>query len=415
MRISILTQFYPPEFGAAAVYWNQLAEQFADAGHEVIVLTSVPNYPTGIVPDEYRRRLFYKEHNGRITVLRVNIYASPHKSTVTRLLNPITFMIMSSLRGTFMLRPDVLIVESHPLFVCLAAGWLKLVKRSPILLNVSDLWPESAVATGALRADSLIVKGAERVERWAYKNAAHIIAMTRGVEEGINKVHRQPKRVTMLYNSVDLEKFRPNMELEGNALRKRYGLEGQFVAAHVGNMSLTYDFDLILNVAAQLPEITFIFAGSGSQESYLREQLSNRQLSNVKMLGILSYSEMPALWACADVCLIALGDHSVAGGTMPAKLFEAMATGTPIVAAIRGEAEFVLKETGAGIPTPIGDPQGMIEALHALSKNPYMLTKMSQAGRAYAEAHLSPQHSRDTFLNLINHIIYSNSLKYIND
>jgi glycosyltransferase involved in cell wall biosynthesis len=274
----------------------------------------------------------------------------------------------------------------------------------PILLNVSDLWPESAVATGALRAESTIVKLAERIERWAYQDAAHIIGMTRGVEAGINAVLRHPERVTLLYNSVDLQQFRAGLTAEREAMRQRFGLVGQFVAAHVGNMSLTYDFDLILAVAAALPQITFIFAGGGSQAGYLTEQLALRQLPNVKMLGMLPYQDMPALWAAMDVSLIALGDHSVAGGTMPAKLFEAMATGTPIVAAIRGEAEQVLRETGAGIPTPIGDSAAMVAALRKLLESPDQLQQMSQGGRTYAEQHLSPQYAKHVFLNIINDI-----------
>ncbi len=401
MRIIILTHFYSPEFGASAVYWTRLARLFADDGHQVTILTGVPNYPSGIILEDYRKRLFYREQNGPITVLRVRVYASPKKSMGARLLNQISFMVMAALRGTFMHHADALIVESHPLLVCLAAGWIKRLKRMPIILNVSDLWPESALATGALRPGSLSVKVAEWVERSAYRNAAHIMAMTRGVEEGIIKVYPHPERVTMLYNSVDLDQFRPGLEAEGRAIRHRFGLEGQFVAAHVGNMSLTYDFNLILDVAHKLPQITFIFAGGGSQELYLREQLADRKIPNVKMLGLLPYHDMPALWAATDICLIALGDHSVAGGTMPAKLFEAMATGTPIVAAIRGEAEAVLNETGAGIPTPIGDPLAMTKVLQTLFDDPQRLQKMSRSGRSYAEQHLSPQHAKSIFLDIV--------------
>jgi len=183
-------------------------------------------------------------------------------------------------------------------------------------------------------------------------------------------------------------------------MRQRFGLDTQFVAAHIGNMSLTYDFDLILEVAARLPEVTFVFAGGGSQEPYLRAQITKRELRNVKMLGLLPYEDMPALWAATDVCLIALGDHSVAGGTMPAKLFEAMASGTPIVAAIRGEAELVLKETGAGIPTAIGAPLAMVDALQTLLRHPEQRQRMSHAGRAYAEQHLSPIRAKQAFLDL---------------
>ena len=405
MQITILTQYYPPEFGAASIYWGKLAQLLADDGHQITVLTSVPNYPTGIIPNDYRGKWFFREHDGAVNIIRVSVFATPKKNPRTRLLNQISFMCMAAIRGTFSRRADVLIVESHPLFVCLTAGWLKRIKGMPIVLNVSDLWPESAVATGALRPDSLIVKIAEHVERWAYSDATHIIAMTRGVQDGINKVHQRPERVTMLYNSVDLDRFRSVTEAARAAIRKRFGLEGQFVAAHVGNMSLTYDLNLILNVAAELPEITFVFAGGGSQQDYLSERIATLKLANVRMLGLLPYEEMPAFWAVTDICLIALGDHSVAGGTMPAKLFEAMATGTPIVAAIRGEGEGVLREAGAGIPTPIGDVQMMTDAVRSLYRNPQQLQKISAAGQTYAKQHFSMQHSKRAFLDVIENVL----------
>src|SRR5262245_23450001 len=246
MRIWILTQYYPPEFGAVAVRLSRFARMLVADGHTVTVLTSVPNYPTGIVPPSYRKRLFVSETLDGVHIQRVWVYASSSKGIRARLLNQISFMAVAALRGTLLPRPEVILVESHPLFVCLSGGWLRRVKRTPVVLNVSDLWPESAVAIGALRAESKLVRIAEFVERWAYRDANHIVGMTQGVYQGIVDILQCAEKVSLIQNAVDLEQFRPGLNTERIAMRNRFGLGDQFVAAHIGNMSLAHDFDLLM-------------------------------------------------------------------------------------------------------------------------------------------------------------------------
>ncbi|MEO8392618.1 MAG: glycosyltransferase family 4 protein [Chloroflexota bacterium] len=405
MRFWILTQFYPPETGAAAIRLSRLARQLAADGHTVTVLTGMPNYPAGVIPPEYRGRVFSGEMLDGVEVERVWVYASPSKRSRARLLNQFSFMAMAALRGTFLKRPDVILVESHPLFVTLTGGWLRRIKRAPVVLNVSDLWPESAVATGALRADSPLVKFAQPVERWAYHDAAHIVGMTEGVQEGILHVFPDQERVSLIKNAVDLASFHPNQAELRAAVRVRYGLGERFTAVHIGNMSLTYDFDILLDAAAALPEIAFLFAGGGSQGARIEAQIEERGLTNVQLAGVLPHEQMPGIWAAGDVALIALGDHSVAGGTRPAKLYEALATGTPVIAAIRGEGAALIEEANAGIVVPIGDSAAMIAALSKLKDSPELRAQMSAAGRAYAETALSPEHVKRAYVEIFERVI----------
>lgn len=403
MRILMLTQFYPPEFGAAAIRLSRLARSLVRDGHRVTVLTGMPNYPSGIIPPEYRRTLLRRETLDGVDVRRVWVYASPSKGTRARLLNQFSFMSMAALRGVFLARPDVILVESHPLFVTLTGGWLRRVRRAPVVLNVSDLWPESAVATGALRADSLMVRVASRVERWAYRDAAHIVSMTEGVDAGILAVHPRRERVTLIRNAVDLDRFRPAISSEMRAaMREQLGVGDRFTAVHVGNMSLTYDMEMLLAVARRLPDVTFVFAGGGSQAGTV--EAAARALPNVRLTGVLPHEQMPALWAAADACLIALRDHSVAGGTLPAKMYEALATGTPVVAAIRGEGAAMLDAAGAGVVVPIGDAGAMADALRALALSPERRQQMSAAGRAYAQAHLSPERVNAAYVSIFERV-----------
>jgi len=404
MRIWILSQYYPPEVGAAAVRLSRLARMLAADGHKVTILTSMPNYPEGVIRPPYKGRIFYREQQDGVNIRRVWVYATPRKTTVARLLNQLTFMVMVVLRGLFLQRPDVIMVESHPLFVCLSGMALKRLKRAPVVLNVSDLWPESAVAVGALRADSRMVKIASRVERWAYRDACHIIGLTRGVVAGIEAVCSTPNKVTLIQNAVDLKTFHLADATEKAAAQQQLGLtDGQsplFVASHVGNMSLTYDFDVILNTAETLPNVRFVFVGDGSKFEYIKDQVKTRALNNVILAGVLPHQKMPAVWAASDISLISLSDHSLAGGTLPAKMYEAMASGTPVIAAIRGEGEAVIREAGTGIVIPLGDSKAMSAAIQRLMSNPDERLQMAQAGRAYAEAHFAPERVKQAYLGI---------------
>ncbi len=303
----------------------------------------------------------------------------------------------------------MILVESHPLFVCLAGGWLKRIKRAPVVLNVSDLWPESAVATGGLSADSKLVKIAAQVERWTYQDAAHIVGMTEGVVQGIIQISGHPERVTLSRNAVDLAQFCPGQEAEGLAMRKRLGLIDRFVVGHIGNMSLAHDFDLLLEVAAALPEFTFVFAGGGSRAPYLTQQIQFRQLANVVLPGILPHHDMPALWAATDVCLISFKDHPLFDGALPSKMLEAMAMGVPVVAAARGETPGVLSRTGAGIAVPIGDQAAMMNALRQLASSPELRRTMGRAGRIYAETNLSPERVKRTIVSIFEKVVLGSS------
>jgi glycosyltransferase involved in cell wall biosynthesis len=405
MRVWMLTQFYPPETGAAAVRLSRLARLLVEAGHDVTVITGMPNYPEGEIKPPYRGKVGFREIIDGVHVRRVWVYASPSKRARARLFNQFSFMAMAAVRAMFFRRPDVIFVESHPLFVTLAAGWLQFVKNAPIVLNVSDLWPESAVATGMLKADSLMVKVATIIERWAYNRAAHIVGMTQGVVDGINAVHGKRERVSLITNAVDLTAFAPASEADRSTAKRLLGLrEDQVVAIHIGNMSLTYNFKSILDAAAALPDVLFVFAGGGSQQSTIEAEISDRKLNNVKLLGVLPHNEMPRIWAAGDICLISLADHSVAAGTRPAKMYEAFATGTPTVAAIRGEGAALLSEASAGVVVDIGDSAAYISAVRELAENPAKRSEMGAAGRRYAEGSFSPQAVKDAYLALFERV-----------
>src|SRR2546421_5508499 len=194
-HILFITPYYPPEKGAAAVRISETAMCLVKRGHQVTVLTTFPNYPTGIVPAEYRGHVIQRESLDGVCVIRVWSYVSPNKGFLRRVLAQFSFGCLTPLFGGKEVGyPDVIIVESHPLFNAIAGRILAKRKHCPFIFMVSDLWPASAVALGALR-NKVLIRLAEWLERSTYRRAGLIWALSAGIRDGIISCGIPQKRV----------------------------------------------------------------------------------------------------------------------------------------------------------------------------------------------------------------------------
>jgi len=141
-HILFISRYYPPEKAAAAICVSETAKRLVKLGHRVIVLTTVPNYPTGIVPFQYRGRVLQEEELDGVRVVRVWSYISANKGFLHRILAQLSFGCLAPLFGGKAIgRPDVIIVESPPLFNVIAARILAWLKHCPFIFWVADLWP----------------------------------------------------------------------------------------------------------------------------------------------------------------------------------------------------------------------------------------------------------------------------------
>src|SRR5690242_3884253 len=185
-RILLLTQYFPPEIGAAQTRLFELGQELSDLGWEVEVLTALPNYPTGRVFDGYDVEKPLKEAIGRLSVVRVPLRPA-QKGFIDRLMCYFSF-VRSALRwGPKMCaKPDVLFVESPPLFIGHAGVRLARHWGVPMVFNVSDLWPESAKFMGVVK-NRLILAGAEALELSYYRRAALVTGTSNEIIESIRR------------------------------------------------------------------------------------------------------------------------------------------------------------------------------------------------------------------------------------
>lgn len=393
MKILLVTTYFEPDSGAAAVRLSRLARLLHARGHEITVLTTMPHYPQGRIAQSYRGKFTVTEELDDIRVIRTWLYATPSRRISKRLISQISFMFTAALRGLILPRPDVFLIEAQPVFTNFAGTFLSILKRRPVVLNVSDLWPDHLVSTGALTEKHLIYRVARQLVDGTYRMAAGITTVSAILAEKIKGYIQPPHdKVQVIYNGVDLKRFNPAND--GDSFRTEFNLDKRKIVSFISTFTTPYDFDTMLAVAEHfknLDDVQFIFVGGGSQSDVVEARLNRGDLPNVHWLGWIDFALIPAAWAASDVTFLALHDHDLYRGTIPAKYYEVMASGVPIVAAIEGVAARMLEESGAGIAVHCGDVDGLITNITHLLNNPQQREQHGKAGRAYAEANFDPE------------------------
>ena len=380
-RLLLLTQYFPPEIGAAQTRLFELGHELSNLGWDVEVLTALPNYPTGRVFHGYNSRKPVQESIGRLSVVRVPLRPA-QKGFLNRLICYYSF-VMSAMRwGRALCRkPDVLFVESPPLFIGAAAVSLSKYWRIPFVFNVSDLWPESAKSMQVVQ-NRLLLNLAERLELSYYRRAALVTGTADEIVSSIRQ--RSPTRAEVITNGVDLERF--GAHYADDAARSLLGTDGRITFVYAGVMGVAQGLDRILDVAARvrdLDQVQFVLIGEGAERESLKRRVAIERLPNVQVLGPQPKERIPALLAAADGVFNVL-KFSIQGA-VPSKIYEAMATGLPILFGGEGEGARRILEANAGIVAPYSDIIALEHGVRKLATQPALRQQFGTAGRLAAE------------------------------
>jgi len=382
MRIIILTQYFPPELGAAPARLSELSERLIDLDWDVEVLTAVPNYPTGRILRGYDPLVPTCENVGRVRTTRVPL--SPAQSGFVRRLRCYFSFVFSAIRYGPKLgqRPDLLFVESPPLFVGCAARYLSKRWRCPYVFNVSDLWPESAVRMGLVKP-GLMTWLAERLELGMYRNAAGVTGQSAEIIESVRR--RSPRvRTEIITNGVDCTLFGRSKADE--AARALLGLGPGPVFLYAGLFGLAQGLDQLLDVAKSLPPDLpgrIVLIGEGPERGRIEKRIEAERISRVKCVGPQPRERIPALLAAANAAVISLG-MSIPGA-VPSKIYEAMASGIPILLIADGEAARRVREARCGLTVSPGDINQATASFCQLVRDPDLCRRLGDSGRAAAE------------------------------
>lgn len=358
MKILVVSQYFWPENFRI----NDLVTELSLRGHDVTVLTGLPNYPDGKVFDNFRcHPEHYANFNG-VRLVRVPMITRGH-GAFRLSINYLSFVVTASVMGVVKLLGrnfDVIFVYGpSPVTVCLPAILLKYVKRAPLVFWVLDLWPETLMAVRAVKS-RLIIRMVGMLVRFIYRHCDLILAQSNAFIGSIRNycsrarvVNYFPSWSEDLFNEEEARAPAPELEQR----------EGVFSILFAGNIGEAQDFPTILDAAELLRErddIRWIIVGDGRMAGWVREEVEKRGLQhNVALTGRFPLERMPSFFAHADTLLVTLKSEQIFAMTIPGKVQTYLASGTPIIGALDGEGAEVIREAGAGYTCRAGDARGL--------------------------------------------------------
>jgi glycosyltransferase involved in cell wall biosynthesis len=391
MNILFLADNFPPERNAQASRVYERACHWVRWGHQVTVITCFPNFPEGKLFPGYRNHWRRVEDRDGIRVVRVKTFIAPNAGTVLRILDFLSFMLTAFWAGLFEPRPDVLVATS-PQFFAAIAGWaLAATRRCPFVMELSDLWPDSIVAVGAMKPN-VGLRWLEKLELFLYRRAARIVALTESFKQNLTRRAIDPYKVQVVINGVDLSRYEPRPWDRGFA--EKWGIpEDDFVIGYVGTHGMAHALENVLDAAGLVQNmgIRFLFVGPGAERERLIALAAARQLPNVTFVPAQPKEDMPAAWSVCHIALVHLRDTPLFKTVIPSKIFEAMAMGKPILlAAPDGEASRIVKWENNGLYVPAQRPEELAAAVLFLKENPSFTEELSRRSLAAA-----PKYSRE--------------------
>ena len=389
MKILILTQYFPPEVGAPQNRLYELAVRLKKHGHQVIVLTAMPNYPKMVIHKEYKGIWSIKEDMDGLEVHRSCIYVPNSKGLVKRMLNYYSFVVSSLIYGLFTFgKQDVLMVESPPLFLGKTAWVLSLAKGAKMIFNVSDLWPESAEKLGLVN-NKFFLWLAYKLEHFLYRKSWMVTGQTQGIVHDIKK--RFPdKEVYWLPNGVDVSFFSIEKNNRSDFRLKMGFSTDDFIVLYAGIIGHAQGLEVILKSAEILRahhKVKFVLLGSGPEKEFLLNIKRERKLDHVYFLDPVSKAEMPEIVFSSNAAIIPLRKLDIFKGAIPSKIFENLAMKKPILLGVEGEAkELFIDEGNAGLFFEPENENSLSDAILTLSEDPLLCKKLGENGRAYVAA-----------------------------
>jgi glycosyltransferase involved in cell wall biosynthesis len=385
----MLTQWFDPEptFKGLA-----FANALRDAGHEVEVLTGFPNYPGGKIYPGYRQRWLSREDINGIRVNRVPLYPSHDSSALGRVVNYITFAISACLLGIFgVRRADVIYCYHPPLTVGLSGVVISFLKRTPLVYDIQDLWPDTLKATGMVDSPRML-KVVEHVCHFVYRRAASLVVLSPGFKSKLVARGVPAEKIDVIYNWCHEDA----LSNDGIAEPVPEVMVDRFNIVFAGTMGKAQALDSILAAAAlaacENKNVQFVLVGGGIDVERLKGLVVHRGLDNVQFLPRLPMHEIGKVMRAADALIVHLRDDPLFSITVPSKTQAYMAVGKPIIMAVRGDAADLVVISAGGVLAEPEQPESIAAAVLKLVSMPNdELVEMGRRARRYYFGNLSLQ------------------------
>lgn len=392
MRVGLLTQWYDPEPGPAALP-GVLARGLLSRGHDVQVLTGFPNYPTGVVADGYRISRRFDERLANVDVRRVALYTNHDRSAIRRFANYASFGASATVSGLGSLRGlDALWVNYSPITVAWPMWGARFGLGVPSVVHVSDLWPDTLLAGGFVRNGRAFRIAEGFLHSWCnamYATATAVVYISPGAGAVLEERGVPAAKLHYVPMWADEQVFHPS----GSDMRAELNLgKDQVVLLYAGAIGEAQGLSTLIDACAAVtdPRFVCLIAGSGIAESSLRARAQDQGVTNVRFLGRLPSAKMTALMATGDLNYVGLRPQVLSPITMPSKTQAGLAAGRALLVAAEGDVARVVREAGTGFTVHPDDVQGITEAItQACGMGREGLHRLGTRARAHYERNFS--------------------------
>ena len=406
----IISEPFYPQVAAIGQLLTDLSEDLINAGYKVKVITGNPNnifVKNNTIPK--------KEKYKGIEIIRLRNTTFSKYRMAGRVLNYLTFHFLVFSRVLFYERPHLVFVLSTPPFISFSGLMLKTLKKSKVIYNIQDLFPDLAIKLGKLK-NKLFIGFLKKLSVLIVRKVDKIIVvgeyMEKKIREELLKETSENNHIITIHNWADGDKIKVLREnIEDNFLRKKWGLEGKFVVLYSGNIGYLHEFDTIISAAdcifkEGLTEIVFIFIGEGIKKNYIKEKVRQKRLSNVLLFPYQSYEILNYSLGIASVSLVTL-EKGFEGMVVPSKIYGILASGKPVVAVVGGKSEIVeiIEKGQCGKIVKIGDYQALVKCIKSYYENPTKCSEDGLNGRRYFEKNYDRKIATRKYIEVIKEIL----------
>ncbi|MBC8227325.1 MAG: glycosyltransferase family 4 protein [Gammaproteobacteria bacterium] len=379
MRILFLTQWFDPEPTPKGIAF---VKELTKKGHNVEVLTGIPNYPLGKYYDNYSFKIFSEEYIDGIRIIRAPIYPSHTNSAFQRIITYITFTISAIFFGIFATKKADIIYAYHPPNIGYVASVLSFFKRIPFVHDIQDLWPDSFLSTGMI-SNSILIRMIHMLCKFVYKRTSGLVVISKGFKKELIRRGVKEEKISVIYNWCDETKI---LSSYGDQNSSENYLN--FTILFAGNMGKAQNLDVVLDAAKILktksPIVQFKLVGSGTELEKLKNRTTEEEILNVEFLPRQPMEKVGRLLKAADVLLVNLSDDSLFEITIPSKIQSYMAIGKPILMSGAGEPAEIVELSGSGLVVPPNNPILLAEAAMIFSEMSKVdLNTMGKSGRDF--------------------------------
>lgn len=430
-KILLIQQHFYPEVAATGQLLLDLCEDLVKAGYKVKVITGNPTeIPQGI----QRRNILRKENYQGIEIFRLKNTTFNKYRMAGRVLNYLSFHFLIFFHVLFCERHDLVFVLSTPPFISLSGLMLKMFKKSKVIYNVQDLFPDLAVELDKLKnkqfigflkklsklivrkVDKVVVVGEymeRKIREELLKGTRESVVASTGTSIGTNVGTNE--HIITIHNWADGDKIKVlgEKDVENNYFKKKWGLEGKFVVLYSGNIGYLHEFDTIIKAAENLrdrgyKDIVFVFIGEGIKKEYIRKKAEKKDLNNILFFPYQARDKLTYSLGLADVSLVSL-DEGFEGMVVPSKMYGILASGRPMIGIIGRESEInkIIREGRCGRIVKIGDGKALSGVVIEYYKNPQKCREEGMNGRKYFEKNFDRKIAKEKYIKVIEETLKS--------